>query len=94
MANVEALLKERGTQWEDAVDTHTRIAAAWSATLNHIVNPVDVALMMVQLKVIRAQINPGNADSYDDIEGYTQIAKLIAGHPSCLSENFQDELPL
>ena len=80
MSNVDQLLKERGQQWGSAVSTHERIAAAWTATLGHIVNPVDVALMMIQLKVIRAQINPDEKDSFDDIEGYARIAKWITGH--------------
>ena len=80
MSDVDQLLKERGQQWGNAISTHERIAAAWTATLGHIVNPVDVALMMIQLKVIRAQINPDEKDSFDDIEGYARIAKQIMGH--------------
>ena len=92
MANVNQLLEERGRQWGDAISTHERIAAAWSATLGHVVNPVDVALMMIQLKVIRAQINPDEKDSFDDIEGYARIAKWIMGHEA--SPELQEALPL
>ena len=91
MSNVNQLLKERGQQWGDAISTHERIAAAWTATLGHIVNPVDVALMMIQLKVIRAQINPDEKDSFDDIEGYARIAKWITGHEA--SPELQKGLP-
>lgn len=63
MSDVDQLLKERGQQWGNAISTHERIAAAWTATLGHIVNPVDVVLMMIQLKAIRAQINPDEKDS-------------------------------
>ena len=80
MSDVDQLLKERGQQWGSAISTHERIAAAWTATLGHIVNPVDVVLMMIQLKAIRAQINPNEKDSFDDIEEYARIAKWIMDH--------------
>ena len=83
MSDVDQLLEERGQQWGNAISTHERIAAAWTATLGHIVNPVDAALMMIQLKVIRAQINPDEKDSFDDIEGYARIAKWVMGHEVC-----------
>lgn len=91
MSNVNQLLKEREQQWGDAISTHERIAAAWTATLGHIVNPVDVVLMMIQLKAIRAQINPDEKDSFDDIEGYARIAKCITGHEA--SPELQKGLP-
>lgn len=91
MSNVNQLLKERGQQWGDAISTHERIAAAWTATLGHIVNPVDVALMMIQLDVIRAQINPDEKDFFDDIEEHARIAKWIMGHEA--SPELQEGLP-
>ena len=80
MSDVDQPLKEHWQQWGGAISTHERIAAAWTATLGHTVNPVDVALMMIQLGVIRAQINPDEKDSFDDIEEYARIAKWIMGH--------------
>ena len=83
MSDVDQLLEERGQQWGNAISTHERIAAAWTATLGHIVNPVDVALMMIQLNVIRAQINPDEKEFFDDIEEYARIAKWVMGHEAC-----------
>ena len=59
------------------VEMHSRIAEAWSATLGRMVTPHEVALCMVQLKVIRAACQPGHEDSYVDACGYMAIAAEI-----------------
>lgn len=59
------------------IEMHSRIAEAWSATLGRMVTPHEVALCMVQLKVIRAACQPGHEDSYVDACGYMAIAAEI-----------------
>lgn len=80
MSNTEDLLEERGNQWGDATITHTRIAQVWSGILNVEVSALDVALCMTGLKLVRAQINPSDPDSFDDAHGYVKISELVAGH--------------
>ena len=89
--NVGALLEQRGNQWGDAVGTHVRIAQVWSGILGHEVQPVQVALMMEGLKLVRASINPSDPDSFDDAQGYSRIGELIAGHRTSLSDGKPDD---
>ena len=84
--NVGELLTQRGNQWGDAVGTHVRIAQVWSGILDHEVQPVQVALMMEGLKLVRASINPADLDSFHDAQGYSRIAELIAGHRTSLDD--------
>lgn len=73
----EELLAERGQDYGDPVDTHIRIAEVWSGILGHPVQPVEVALMMVGLKLVRAAKGPTKQDSYDDAHAYVSIAETI-----------------
>lgn len=84
--NVGELLTQRGNQWGDAIGTHVRIAQVWTGILDHKVEPVQVALMMEGLKLVRASINPDDPDSFHDAQGYDRIAELIAGHRDSLDE--------
>ena len=84
--NVEDLLAQRGQQWGDAIGTHVRIAEVWSGILGHKVQPVQVALMMEGLKLVRASINPTDPDSFADAQGYSRIGELIAGHRTSLDD--------
>ena len=94
MSNIAELLKQRGNQWGDAIDTHIRIAKVWDAIANgEEITALKVALMMEGLKLIRADINPGDPDSFDDGQGYSRIAQLIAGHRKSLGDE-QHQLPL
>ena len=84
--NVGDLLMQRGNQWGDAIGTHVRIAQVWTGILDHKVEPVQVALMMEGLKLVRASINPDDPDSFHDAQGYDRIAELIAGHRDSLDD--------
>ena len=85
--NVGELLKQRGNQWGDAIDTHVRIAKVWDAIANREeITALKVALMMEGLKLIRGDINPDDPDSFHDAQGYGRIAELIAGHRTSLDD--------
>lgn len=73
------ILKERGKQWGDPITTHIRIAKVWSAILDVEVQPVHVALCLAGMKLVRASVNPTEPDNYEDIPGYSDIAKMIIG---------------
>ena len=75
----QVVLVDRQKEYNQASKTemHSRIAEAWSATLGRMVTPHEVALCMVQLKVIRAACQPGHEDSYVDMVGYATIAAEI-----------------
>ena len=75
----QVVLVDRQKEYNQVSKTemHARIAEAWSATLGRMVTPHEVALCMVQLKVIRAACQPGHEDSYVDMVGYATIAAEI-----------------
>lgn len=77
MDKVDALLEERGKVYGDPVETHVKIAQVWSGIIGYNIQPNEVPLMMIGLKLVRAQQSPEYPDSYDDIEGYTRIAKMF-----------------
>lgn len=73
----------------DRAATHGRVersfadlAAIWSVRLGRPVSPAQVALMLVDLKVVRAWGNPGHADNWIDIAGYAACGGEIAGLPA------------
>ena len=76
------LLAQRGQQWGGATSTHARIAQVWSGILDTEVTALQVALCMSGLKLIRAEVNPFEPDSFDDAHGYLRIAQAIVdGEP-------------
>ena len=56
---IDALLKERGGMYGEAVDNFTAIGRGWGAILNiEDIPPYQVALLMDFLKTIRCATNP------------------------------------
>ena len=82
MDKIGELLAQRGQQWGGATSTHARIAQVWSGILDTEVTALQVALCMSGLKLIRAEVNPFEPDSFDDAHGYLRIAQAIVdGEP-------------
>lgn len=80
---------DRKDEYGDAFDSFDRIAGLWSSYLDHHITPVDVAQMMILMKVSRganvAKFNVIQEDSLVDIAGYSALAYQV-------SENyFKDE---
>ena len=80
---------DRKDEYGDAFDSFDRIAGLWSSYLDHHISPVDVAQMMILMKVSRganvAKFNAIQEDSLVDIAGYSALAYQV-------SENyFKDE---
>lgn len=65
--------KDRAASYGDSNITHRRVAAVWSALLNHPVSAHQVSLMMAGLKLVRAAHDPRNADSWIDLIGYAAL---------------------
>lgn len=61
---------QRDQEYGSPEDCFERIAALWSAYLNHAVHAHDVGAMMVLLKVARFKANPMHLDSAVDCAGY------------------------
>jgi hypothetical protein len=70
---------ERATDYGSAYENHNRIASLWSRYLSSKtrvqvqLTPMDVAHMMILLKVARL-MHSGTDDSYVDICGYAALA--------------------
>jgi Domain of unknown function (DUF6378) len=70
---------DRARQHGEAVASHTKIAALWSAYLNTRITAHDVALMMALLKIARTKVGVFNLDDYVDAAGYAAIAAEVVG---------------
>ena len=65
-----AVMVDRSGTHGDMADNFARIAGIWSIHLGVPVTAAQVALMMIELKTVRAWGNPGHRDNWVDIAGY------------------------
>ena len=65
---------DRHEDYGDAKDSFENIARLWTAYLNVAVSPMDVANMMMLLKMSRSLTSPDKADTWVDICGYAALA--------------------
>lgn len=77
--SVKEVVDSRIAVYGDPVNTFARMAQMWSAILNHEVQPWEVPLMMVCVKMVRTTQAPDYSDNSDDIEGYLEIFRTIMG---------------
>jgi hypothetical protein len=76
----EIIYGERKEDYGDIHESFNRIAGLWSSYLGTSVNALDVAKMMILLKVSRAKHN-NHHDSYVDIVGYVEcIDQLLVSN--------------
>jgi len=68
---------ERAITYGSKKANHENIARLWGAYLRMNINPEDVALMMILLKIARTQLGTGSIDNYVDMAGYAGIAGEI-----------------
>lgn len=73
------VIDRRVQVYGDPIDGFTRIAEVWSGILGHHVNPVEVPLMMMGMKLVRAQVSPDYSDNIDDVDGYGDIFRKLVG---------------
>lgn len=60
-------------------DTFVDIAARWTATIGVPVTAHQVALCLIDLKIVRANNNPQHIDNAVDIAGYASLLGELAG---------------
>jgi hypothetical protein len=53
-------------------------ADLWSSYLNHKITPIDVAILMVLLKISRVSDGAYKADNFVDMCGYDSLAGFLA----------------
>lgn len=76
--------KDRHETYGDSATSHSRIAAFWSTYLNLEISAVDVAAMLVLMKVSRSKGGSAgpHIDNFVDICGYAALAGEMASDSS------------
>lgn len=67
---------ERADMYGSAEDSFAHIAGLWGVYLGMVLNPKDVAMMMILLKIAR-QRNKNKRDNLVDICGYAALAEKM-----------------
>jgi hypothetical protein len=73
--------RDRANTHGNAERNFTQIAALWSVHLGVTVLPHQVAIMMIDLKTVRAWDNPKHEDNWIDIAGYAACGGEISSEP-------------
>ena len=66
-------MKDREDQYGNPEDSFQMIADLWSSYLEENITSVDVANMMILLKIARNKSNPSHTDNYVDMCGYSAL---------------------
>lgn len=75
----ELITGDRETDYGTPQDNFANIAARWSQTVGVKIEPWQVALMMIDLKVARmATTRKPHSDSFVDIAGYSALASELS----------------
>lgn len=80
-AAARAVTVDRAATYGEAERSFAQIAAIWSVRLGVHLTPEQVALMLVDLKTVRAWDNPSHADNWIDIAGYAACGGEIGTWP-------------
>lgn len=76
---VSEIIDQRVALYGDPRETFVRIAQVWTGILGHEVQPAEVPLLLMGMKLVRTQVTPDYSDNSDDIEGYLDIFRTIVG---------------
>ena len=74
----EYVTRDRAATHGDAEDSFSKLAALWGARLGVHIRPDQVAIMMLDLKTVRAWDNPKHQDNWIDMAGYAACGGEIA----------------
>lgn len=77
--NLGEVIDGRTSVYGEVIPAFTRQAQAISAVLDHEVQPWEVPLIMIAIKMIRTTEAPDYSDNSDDIEGYLDIFRQLMG---------------
>ena len=72
------ITNDRNEDYGDLGSNFRCIADMWSAYLDHKIDPHDVAVLMILVKLSRVQTSPGKRDSWVDIAGYAGLGAEVA----------------
>ena len=74
----ECVSVDRAATQGDIEDSFASIAAIWGARLGVIIRPDQVAIMLIDLKTVRAWGNPYHCDNWIDMAGYAACGGEVA----------------
>ena len=69
---------DRAATHGDAESSFATLGTIWSARVGVALRPDQVAIMLADLKTVRAWNNPGHADNWIDLAGYAACGGEIA----------------
>ncbi|MBX6324317.1 MAG: hypothetical protein IRY94_21100, partial [Rhodospirillaceae bacterium] len=70
LQHAAAVLRNRERRYGPCPEQFAAIAARWSLTLGTTVTPAQVALCLLDLKLVRLAHDPADLDSAVDVAGY------------------------
>ncbi len=74
---IELINGPRANDYGDALTNHKRIADLWSTILGIKINPAQVVLCMIAVKIARLIQSIGHLDSWKDMGGYSGLGGEI-----------------
>ncbi len=74
----ECVSVDRAATHGDIEDNFASIAAIWGARLGVTIRPDQVAIMLIDLKTVRAWGNPSHCDNWIDMAGYAACGGEVA----------------
>lgn len=74
----KAVTQDRAATHGDLEDNFSNIAQIWSVRLGRTITSEQVAIMLVDLKTVRAWGNPKHEDNWVDIAGYAACGGELA----------------
>ena len=75
----QAVTVDRAATHGSAEDGFGALGRIWGARLGTDISAEQVAIMLIDLKTVRAWGNPGHADNWVDMAGYAACGGEIAG---------------
>lgn len=77
-AAAQAVTVDRAATHGDVEDNFTAIARQWTARLGLRITAAQVAIMLIDLKTVRAWGNPDHDDNWIDIAGYAACGAEVS----------------
>ena len=71
------LVASRRAVYGDPASSMATVAARWSLTLGQQITPAQVALCLIDLKLLRLAHNPMHLDSILDVAGYAAVLREV-----------------
>lgn len=71
---IQTTCEDRNDEYGEPEDTFNMICSLWANYLRTPISPLDVANMMILLKIARSANGPSHLDNYIDMAGYAACA--------------------